>query len=917
MGVDTKQASFTAGYLTRSLRARTDLSKYQQGLATCDNWIVKAQGGVVNRPGTKFVAWTRASAGGTKPSAFDSFAVLLPFIYSADQSYVLELTPTRLRVYKDGTRVATGITITTPWAFSDLRNLRYAQVNDVMWIVDGRNACHILRRYGDDDWTLGPLDLTKQVLPPTSVAGQTPLPVAGGSFVAQEWEWVVTSVDVDGRESLPSVAHVDNAAVVYAQGIANYKIEWTAPTAGNAPVRYNVYRGRNGVWGYVGSATEAEFTDRGEAPAYTESPPQAKDPFVDERPQSDFLQPRTTGAFVSDTATKTEAAEAYNGYYTLLYDFTCTFLESVTVTFESRPAGGGAWTPHGTAEHNWKEGESGATVEAEYRIAQAGLTANSEFRITFTGTGTVTRKEVIWNEAEQDPDSQPSYPRTVAFQDQRIVFAGFSTNGQRIVSSRIGDYWNFDTNIPTLASGPIDATIVSKRNDPILSLIAKRVLFAFTAGGEYIVRGDDQSAITPLNINTKGHTDKGIANVDALHVEDAALFVQRSGDKVMELVFDEFSENKILRELTILAEDLFRGKQIVDWAFQEHPYSVVWVALDDGSLLGMTFQREHQVFAWHQHTTDGFVESLCVVPEGQEDALYLAVDRNDKDGGSDSDRVIERMAYRLEDDPLQWIFLDSTETYDGTNAGATTMVVSGGPPWTPGELLTVTASAATFAADESDVGDPIVVRGARLLIREFTSTTVVEAEALDTIPTEAQSASTVWAWARRSIPLTSTHLNDGNRVDPTGYTVGVLADGKVMPQVQLVNVGTVPAPDWRAVIPEPATIAHVGLPYTSDLETLEFASQRTEVRARTKIIKRLHFEVLDTKNLKVGQSFDKLQEARIRTEPDSYGLTSVKSGLIEMTTRVSPRKSGGACVRQEDPLPAEIISMIPELEIGD
>jgi hypothetical protein len=42
---------------------------------------------------------------------------------------------------------------------------------------------------------------------------------------------------------------------------------------------------------------------------------------------------------------------------------------------------------------------------------------------------------------------------------------------------------------------------------------------------------------------------------------------------------------------------------------------------------GLTYLREHELWAWHRHDTDGAFERVCVVPEGDEDAVYVVVRR--------------------------------------------------------------------------------------------------------------------------------------------------------------------------------------------------------------------------------------------------------------------------------------------------
>ncbi|MCK4518442.1 hypothetical protein KAT92_06700, partial [Candidatus Babeliales bacterium] len=49
------QRSFTSGEISPSLQSRADINKYSTGLTLCENFFVRAQGGVYSRPGLKFI----------------------------------------------------------------------------------------------------------------------------------------------------------------------------------------------------------------------------------------------------------------------------------------------------------------------------------------------------------------------------------------------------------------------------------------------------------------------------------------------------------------------------------------------------------------------------------------------------------------------------------------------------------------------------------------------------------------------------------------------------------------------------------------------------------------------------------------------------------------------------------------------
>lgn len=87
------QTNFTRGELSPRLHARVDIEFYKAALKTCTNWTVLKQGGLRKRPGFRFVKEVKDS---TKR------ARLIPFVFSTEQAYVIELGEGYARYYANG-----------------------------------------------------------------------------------------------------------------------------------------------------------------------------------------------------------------------------------------------------------------------------------------------------------------------------------------------------------------------------------------------------------------------------------------------------------------------------------------------------------------------------------------------------------------------------------------------------------------------------------------------------------------------------------------------------------------------------------------------------------------------------------------------------------------------------------------------
>lgn len=147
--------TFNAGELSPLLDGRTDQEKYFAGAKTMQNFLPTVAGPAVRRGGTRYL----------NPTKSNGAVQLVPFIFSAQQSYVLEFGDAYLRFWVNrGQLLSSGTPyeVVSPFAAANLTNtdgasnLRTAQSADTMYIVtsDGSKQPHILRRFGATNWTL-------------------------------------------------------------------------------------------------------------------------------------------------------------------------------------------------------------------------------------------------------------------------------------------------------------------------------------------------------------------------------------------------------------------------------------------------------------------------------------------------------------------------------------------------------------------------------------------------------------------------------------------------------------------------------------------------------------------------------------------------------------------------------------------
>lgn len=110
------RANFSRGELTPKLHARADVEHYLAGLAECHNFMVMRQGGLRRRPGT---IWMRQAKTTAQPR-------LVPFVFSTEQAYILEMGEGYVRFH-----TTAGIIATTAATISSVEITFPAKVNTV------------------------------------------------------------------------------------------------------------------------------------------------------------------------------------------------------------------------------------------------------------------------------------------------------------------------------------------------------------------------------------------------------------------------------------------------------------------------------------------------------------------------------------------------------------------------------------------------------------------------------------------------------------------------------------------------------------------------------------------------------------------------------------------------------------------
>ena len=139
-----KRISFNGGELSPGIAARPDLDVYHRGASVLENVDVSQTGGVSRRHGMKRVF-----------AALEG-SILLPYVYSTNDRFLVEVAPSLLRVLSvEGDVVAS---LPSVWTAADVSALRHKQVNSMLFLACPTHELMVLRRDDEGAFSLAPYE---------------------------------------------------------------------------------------------------------------------------------------------------------------------------------------------------------------------------------------------------------------------------------------------------------------------------------------------------------------------------------------------------------------------------------------------------------------------------------------------------------------------------------------------------------------------------------------------------------------------------------------------------------------------------------------------------------------------------------------------------------------------------------------
>ena len=314
-------------------------------------------------------------------------------------------------------------------------------------------------------------------------------------------------------------------------------------------------------------------------------------------------------------------------------------------------------------------------------------------------------------------DGEGNYPAAVSLTQQRLVWASTKNDPARIWLSQTGDFYTYAAHEVQVPDDPIDFIMPVTRFAKINHIAEMRKLLMFNSACEWLV--DSASSSSGINYETiQAYPQSYSGSAERLKpiiCNNSLIFCERTGQSVRRFAYDISNDGFAGKDVSVLSYSIFENNSIVDWTYQQFPFSTLWCVLADGTAASFEFMEEQDIMAWATHklggdgkfkaiattyavspaldeiaTTDAYdnathEEVFAVVTHGTEVWLErMRVKSNDEDSVYhalclDSIRVLNTSnGYQpLDDENLVYIPKNTTDGSTVTKAQAITLISQG------------------------------------------------------------------------------------------------------------------------------------------------------------------------------------------------------------------------------------------------
>lgn len=926
MSTDVVKYAFIAGEISPTLFGRSDLTKYDLGMAEAYNFFVDYRGGLSSRPGFEFCDFVLAD---------DQEVRLEPFTFSPDieNTYLLVFGDEYIRFMQDGAYVLsspktiTGVTQANPAVVTSaahgLANGRWVKISGVAGMTELNGRTFEVAGVTANTFQLKAVPSgvnfdTTGFGAYVSGGSASPIyeivsPYAAGDLAGLNFSQYRDYVRITSRDFPPhdlirndhddwdidetvispyyegptigssTASDVGDAQTIFS--VTSVYEDGTESSLGNLfkvsnIVNYPVTEGSVSItWTADPEAVEykiyrsvisvSESLSYGSELGYAGRTRGTK--FTDPNIIPDFGQtpPRNSHPFAPGAIVKITVTAGGAGYSST----NVPVMSGGGSGFDAQVIVDDAGAIVNVVIKNGGEGYSAPTID----FGAGGATATVEAR-PLTGT----------------------YPALSAIFQQRQIYAATENQPITLFGSQYRRFDNFASSDFVLDSDAFQFDLDTAAIAPIKHLISTRGgLLAMTQDNVWIVNGGaNGQALTPSNAVADPQTYNGVSDLRPIAIDAEILYTEGKGYAVRLLAYNELSKVYSGEDKSILSNHLFgRGKRIVRWAYQESPFKTVWGVREDGALLAFTIVKSEEVFAWTPCGTKGRFLDVVALREIDEDRIYVVTQRYI---GERWTKFIERMDLRT--------FVNVEDAWC-VDAG---LALSGDRPNASITIFRTEDDEWSVEADSPVLVQNAILRAANGIFKvtglgASTAALTMYSRPTNFIPETNDTQTFLVAPGDWTLDLPIDEISGLWHLE--GEEVTIFADGNVFPKQTVVN--------GAITLPQEVTRAIIGIGYTCRAKTLPMIVPDAGIESKRKRVPGLAVRLTRSRGLRYGDSYDHTYAMKERTNELWGRPTELQEGIRYQHLGTTWDEDGQTYFKIEDPLPVTLLSIVSDIEVGD
>ena len=218
------------------------------------------------------------------------------------------------------------------------------------------------------------------------------------------------------------------------------------------------------------------------------------------------------------------------------------------------------------------------------------------------------------------------YPAAVAHYQNRLWFAGFTLNPNRVCSSAFGNYQDFSIPTTLLASSPIIADCNQMKSMITDIFGGWDVLYAQCDEGIATVEAGD-SAVAPNNMSFLLKVRKRSGGVTPTIKEDMMFWVGNDRKTIYAIQYDLIARKYHVADITKFCHS-YLDSGVEELHYVDTAARLIYGSLRNGNMFALLYDSEAQVIGLFPIETSGTIYDLSVIQSNGEVRLLAVIQRD-------------------------------------------------------------------------------------------------------------------------------------------------------------------------------------------------------------------------------------------------------------------------------------------------